>query len=170
MRDTLGAAGTSVLVLFDEIENISPATAASPHWRRGDDTVLFWQTIRSFYQSSLKVRATFCFVGTNPRLFELSKFNSIDNPVYLFAPKAFIPMLTLEETTEMINRLGYFMDLDFAPPIIGYIYQKLGGHPFLVRQLCSKIHKQVLLSRPRQIPSNPARTQNSRPVQICNHI
>ena len=44
MNDALSTAGCDVLLIFDEIENISPETAASPHWRQDEDTLLFWQT------------------------------------------------------------------------------------------------------------------------------
>jgi len=74
MNDALSTAGCDVLLIFDEIENISPKTAASPHWRSGDDTLLFWQTARSYFQSSTKHRLTFCFVGTNPHLFKRQNF------------------------------------------------------------------------------------------------
>jgi hypothetical protein len=151
LNDALSAAGSDILLIFDEIENISPQTTASRHWREEDDTLLFWQTARSFFQSPRKHRITFCFVGTNPSLFELPKIHGIDNPVYLFAPKTFIPMLSLPETSEMITRLGYFMGLDFAPSVISFIHQRFGGHPFFVRQLCSQIHKRVTTSRPRSV-------------------
>ena len=103
MNDTLNAAGTDVLLIFDEIENISRKTAASPHWR-GQNPLFFWQIARSFFQNAQKHKLTFCFVGTNPHLFEMPKIHEIDNPVYLFAPKTFIPMLTQAETVEMTTR------------------------------------------------------------------
>jgi len=151
MNESLNAAGANILVIFDEIENISPKTAASRHWRNESDTLLFWQIVRSFFQSSSKHKITCCFVGTNPHLFEMPKLGDIDNPVYLFAPKTFIPMLSLAETTEMIRRLGFFMGLDFPPAVIGYIHQRFGGHPFFIRQLCSQIHRNTPTSRPRGI-------------------
>jgi hypothetical protein len=60
-------------------------------------------------------------------------------------------MLSLEETAEMIGRLGYFMGMDFSPPVIAYIHQRFGGHPFFIRQLCSQIHKRMPLNRPRGV-------------------
>jgi hypothetical protein len=151
MNGALNASAANILILFDEIENISPETAASSHWRTGEDTVLFWQIIRSFYQSLEKPRTTFCFVGTNPRLFELPRINGIDNPVYLFAPKTFIPMLTLSETTDMLKRLGYFMGLDFTDASLSHIYRRFGGHPFFIRQLASQVHRQIATTRPRDV-------------------
>jgi hypothetical protein len=113
VKDALHAATTDVLLIFDEIENISPKTSASPHWRFSEDALLFWQIARSFFQNASKRKLTYCFVGTNPHLFEMTKFGDIDNPAYQFGPKTFIPMLTLRETSEMIKRLGFFMGLDF---------------------------------------------------------
>lgn len=81
----------------------------------------------------------------------MPKIRDVDNPVYLFAPKTFIPMLSLAETTEMITRLGYFMGLDFSPPVVAHIHQRFGGHPFFIRQLCSQIHKSTPINRPRGV-------------------
>jgi hypothetical protein len=44
-----------LLILFDEIERISPRTGSSPHWRAGEDFVYFWQTLRGFYQRHQEV-------------------------------------------------------------------------------------------------------------------
>jgi hypothetical protein len=151
MNEALAAANTDVLIIFDEIENISPKTAASAHWRESDDALLFWQTVRAFFQSPRKHRLSFCFVGTNPHLIEMTKLLEIDNPVYLFAPKTFIPMLTSKETNELVTRLGYFMGLDFEASVVSYIHQRFGGHPFFIRQLCSQIHKKTAINRPRGV-------------------
>jgi hypothetical protein len=151
MTHTLNDARTDILLIFDEVENISPKTAASIHWRESNDALLFWQTLRAFVQQTKKYRLTFCFVGTNPHLFELAKISDIDNPVYLFAPKTFIPMLTFGETKEMVTRLGYFMGLDFDSSVISHLHNRFGGHPFFIRQLCSKIHKTAPLTRPHKV-------------------
>ncbi len=154
MNQSLNAAGTNILLIFDEIENISPKTAASPHWRNQEDALFFWQTARSFFQHAQKHKLTFCFVGTNPHLFELPKIHEVANPVYLFAPKTFIPMLTLAETSEMITRLGFFMGLDFSANVVSHIHQRFGGHPFFIRQLCSQVHKRIPTTRPRSVSIN----------------
>ena len=60
---------TPLMILFDEIERLSPATGSSPHWRDGSDFVLFWQTLRGFYQRHQEV-FTYMLVGTNPSCVE----------------------------------------------------------------------------------------------------
>lgn len=151
MRAVLSNSKNSILIVFDEIENISPRTAASPHWRDDNDTVYFWQVIRSFLQSEAQGRLSICFVGTSPYVLETPKINGIDNPIYLYAQKKFIPNLSFDETREMIERLGYFMGLEFSPSLIAEIHKDFGGHPFFTRQVCSKVHQLASTQRPMKV-------------------
>jgi hypothetical protein len=158
MRTTVGNAKSSILLIFDEIENISPETAASPHWRNSNDAIFFWQTLRSFLQSESKGRVSLCIVGTSPHILETAKINGIDNPIYLYAQKKFIPNLSFEETKEMVERLGYFMGLEFSAALIADLHRDFGGHPFFTRQVCSKVHQLASTNRPLKV-SNTALAQ-----------
>ena len=154
MRSTLSALRCNLLIVFDEIENISPKTAASPHWRQGIDPVYFWQTIRSFCQSQTKRYLSVCFVGTSPYLLEVSKIEGVDNPAYLLASKEFIPNLSFDETREMVSRLGFFMGLNFDAQAVAQLHASYGGHPFFTRQVCSKVHQLTGLQRPVDVPTS----------------
>ena len=151
MKTIISQTKNTVLIIFDEIENISPDTAASPHWKEGQDTVYFWQILRSFIQSDIGARLSICIVGTSPKILETARINGIDNPVYLYAQKRFIPSLTFDETREMVERLGYFMGLSFSPRLISNLHRDFGGHPFFTRQVCSKIHQLATATRPLQV-------------------
>lgn len=151
LSSALSQIRSNILIIFDEIENISPRTAASEHWRTSPDQLYFWQILRSFFQFHSKYYISFCFVGTNPQLLETPSINDVSNPVYLFAPKNYLPGLDFETTRSMIIRLGYFMGLNFSPEATQKLYQKFGGHPFFTRQVCSSIHKKIPLSRPRTV-------------------
>ncbi len=148
MNACLSASKNNILIIFDEIENISPKTAASVHWREGIQTVYFWQILRSYIQASSKGRVSLCIVGTNPQILEAAHINDIANPVYLYANKQFIPSLSFDETREMVERLGYFMGLEFPTSITSELHRKFGGHPFFTRQVCSKIHQITTTVRP----------------------
>ena len=151
MTSVLGQAKGRILLIFDEIENISPGTSATPHWNDQKDALYFWQTLRSFIQSESKNRLSMCLVGTSPRLLELPKIHNIANPVYLFSQKTFIPNLSFDETQEMVKRLGYFMGLEFPPELVSNLFSEYGGHPFFIRQVCSKIHQIASTERPVQV-------------------
>lgn len=152
MSETINLLQSNILLIFDEIENISPDTAASDHWRNGLDPVYFWQVIRSFAQTNKKWPLSICFVGTSPYLLEQTKINGVDNPAYLLAQKRFIPNLTFDETREMVDRLAFFMGLDFEPTAISKLQASYGGHPFFTRQVCSKVHQLTTGQRPKSVP------------------
>lgn len=151
MRTTLANSKSSVLIIFDEIENISPKTAASQHWKDDNDTIYFWQVLRSFLQSEGNGKLSICLVGTSPYILETAKINGIDNPIYLYAQKKFIPNLSFDETREMVERLGYFMGLEFSPHLISDLHKDFGGHPFFTRQVCSKVHQLASPQRPLKV-------------------
>lgn len=154
LANTLSAISGSVLLIFDEIENISPRTAASQHWKSGDESLFFWQVIRAFCQSQKKLSLTICFVGTNPSLLEDTRINGVDNPIFMFAERSYIPNLSFDETRQMIMNLGTLMGMNFPIDVIAQIHMKYGGHPFFSRQICSIINKSASNDRPLTISMN----------------
>jgi hypothetical protein len=152
MKITLNALKSNILLIFDEIENISPGTAASTHWRDGRDSLYFWQIIRSFCQTQAKRYLSICFVGTSPYLIETSKIDGVDNPAYLLATKRFMPNLSFDVTREMVSRLGFFMGLNFSAEAVARLHASYGGHPFFTRQVCSKVHQLTSINRPIDVP------------------
>lgn len=148
LKTAISQAKSKLLIIFDEIENISPGTAASIHWETQRDCLLFWQNLRSFMQKDANGKLSTCIVGTSPKLLELEKLSDAPNPVYLFTQKRFISALDFEETRDMVDRLGFFMGLDFDPTQVAKLQELYGGHPFFTRQVCSLIHKGVGDNRP----------------------
>lgn len=54
----------------------------------------------------------------------------------------------------MLEKLGGYMGLVFEPETCAHIVEDFGGHPLLIRQMCSYIHN---------------KTENKRPVKINRH-
>lgn len=140
----------AILLIFDEIERISPATASSEHWRKENDFVYFWQSIRSFFQRNRGV-FTFMLVGTNPASIEASAINGQDNPIFGFLPHEYLQPFGADQVAEMVRRLGRYMGLDFDPMLYGRLTDDFGGHPFLIRQVCSEIHELASRDRPTRV-------------------
>ena len=136
-----------LLILFDEIERLSPATGSSQHWRDGSDFVLFWQTLRGFYQRHQEV-FTYMLVGTNPSCVEQSVIAGHENPLFGSIPGEYVPSFTVEQTREMVRKLGRYMGLHFDEMLYSKLVEDFGGHPFLIRQFCSEIHKTCVGDRP----------------------
>lgn len=140
----------STLIIFDEIERISPKTASADHWRLGADFIYFWQTLRGFYQRNPEVY-TYMLVGTNPVCVESAALNGHENPIFKSVPSTYVPPFELQQVREMVRKLGRYMGLKFDETIYGMLTDDFGGHPFLIRQFCSDIHKACKGDRPQLV-------------------
>lgn len=138
------------LFIFDEIERITPGTASSLHWKESTDFIYFWQTLRGFYQKHPQI---FCYmvVGTNPSCIEASVLNGHENPIYASIPSQYVPPFSVEQVSQMVSRLGDYMGLKFDPLIYSKLTEDLGGHPFLIRQMCSLINRRASQNRPANV-------------------
>ena len=137
----------SILMIFDEVERISPVTGSSKHWSDGEDFIYFWQTLRAFYQRNQNV-FTYLLVGTNPSCVEESILNGHENPLFRSVPSTYVPPFELGQVREMVGKLGRYIGLYFDEPIYGMLTNDFGGHPFLIRQFCSAVHEECEGDRP----------------------
>jgi hypothetical protein len=138
------------LFIFDEIERISPGTASSIHWSESSDFIYFWQTLRGFYQKNPNV-FTYMLVGTNPSCVESAQILSQENPIFASIPSQYVPSFTVDLVSEMVTNLGAYMGLEFDEYICMKLYEDFGGHPFLIRQMCSLLNTLASKTRPTTI-------------------
>lgn len=136
----------TILIMFDEIENISYGKSPSDHWCKGLDFVFFWQSIRSAYQKNSS-RFSFCIFGTNPKCVEEATINEKDNPIFNMIQPTYISGFSVPQTREMVRKLGRIMGIKFDETIYSRLVEDYGGHPFLIRRVCSKI-SQMYPNRP----------------------
>lgn len=142
----------SMLLVFDEIENITFETSLSSNWKSGEDFIKFWQVIRGSYQKFRNENIfTYLITGTNPRCVEKPTINKIDNPIFAQFSPIYIPAFDLSQTKEMIDKLGGYCGLLFEDVCCGKLIEDFGGHPLLMRQMCSFIHKTIDENRPAAI-------------------
>ncbi|MDD6236926.1 MAG: hypothetical protein PUB00_06040, partial [Clostridiales bacterium] len=106
------ATNKKLLIMFDEIENITFGKSSAEHWCNDLDFVFFWQSIRSAYQALSDV-FTFCIFGTNPKCVEDSTILGKDNPIFNAFQPAYIPGFSHEQTREMVRKLGRIMGITF---------------------------------------------------------
>jgi len=137
----------SVMIIFDEIERVSPKTGSSSHWKDGEDFILFWQTMRSFYQRNPEM-ITYLIAGTNPSPVEQHIINGQENPLFGSIPCKYVPAFSFDQIKEMVGKLGYYMGMKFDDIYLAKLTEDFGGHPFLVRQFCSILHKMCPARRP----------------------
>jgi hypothetical protein len=143
--------GKPVLLILDEIENISFGLSPSQNWSSGHDYLFFWQTIRSIFQQNTNL-FTFQICGVNPHIIEIPILpDGRDNPIYRYIEPNYLGFFNVENVTEMVSIIGGYMGLQFDNEIFTYLTDDYGGHPFLIRQVCSRIYETQTVSKiPRQ--------------------
>ncbi len=144
MQTVLGKSKKRILLIFDEIENITFDTSASAGWCKGMDFVKFWQAVRSAFQRNQSKNVfTYLIAGTNPRCIEVPTVEGVDNPIFQQFIPHYIEPFTVDQTAEMVSRLGGYMGITFSPEVFTHLVEDFGGHPLLIRQMCSYIHKNL---------------------------
>ncbi|WP_254174184.1 ATP-binding protein [Planktothrix pseudagardhii] len=129
-----------ILIVFDEIERITFNTATVEHWKSGEDFIFFWQTLKSKFNTLDKV-FSYLIVGTNPTCIEKSKIRGIDNPIFHSISIQYLEQFDVHQTRHMVSTIGKFLGLTFEEIIYSKLVEDYGGHPFLVRQICSLIYQ-----------------------------
>lgn len=135
-----------LFLIFDEIENISRITSPTEHWRTGSDFLYFWQSLRTVFQT-VGVNLAYLVVGTNPTCIEAPRIESSDNPLFNHFTPTYLPGFDIRSTRDMIRRIGKRMGVNFEESIYTNINEEYGGHPFLIRQVCSIIAKRSFSQR-----------------------
>ena len=133
-----------IVLLFDEIEHLTFDIAMPSHWKKENDFIFFWQAIRSFYQTYPN-KISLIIAGTNPKINETPIVNGYDNPMYeQLTNDTYLPAFDLTHTKEMVNKLGGYMGLKFNDEVCSLLTTDFGGHPFLIRKVCSSINKYII--------------------------
>ncbi|GAB6091722.1 hypothetical protein [Spirochaeta dissipatitropha] len=126
-----------LIIIIDEIERITFDSSTVSHWKDGDDFIYFWQTIRAIYQKTDFF--TLLIAGTNPRSIEQPRINGSDNPIFNQITYSYVPGFNVQQTRDMVRKLGRIMGITFKETIYSKLNEDYGGHPFLIRQICSLI-------------------------------
>lgn len=136
-----------ILLIFDEIEHISFKTSSSEHWKKGSDYNLFWQSLRAISQKNTDL-FTFIIAGVNPMCIEVPTVNEMDNPIFGLLKPDYLDFFTYDDVHTMVENIGAYMGLKFESEVFTELTDHYGGHPFLIRQVCSIINQEASSERP----------------------
>jgi len=134
---------SSLTAMFDEIEWITPRLAGvtAQHWDQ--DFVAFAGTLRAAHHE-LDGRFTFIVAGVNPSALEESHFQSaergpVQNPVFQVASPYYVEPMTDASVKEMLQGIGRYCAVRFEDPVFGYLTERYGGHPLLIRLAVAEV-------------------------------
>ena len=139
-----------ITIMFDEIENITFGTISDDDnvWKDGASYVTFWNIIRG-YCTKYPDRLSIIIAGTNPTINESPTIRITEEANPMFGQLStsnqgpYLPNFNLGSTNTMVNTLGGYMGLKFNEDICAKLTSDCGGHPYLIRLLCSQINKYV---------------------------
>jgi AAA ATPase-like protein len=161
------------LLVFDEIEYISPFAIVDEHWKT--EYLTFWQTI--WAAQSVHRRISVLIAGVNPSVVEIDRIAGTQNPLFGIVPYHFLTGLDSEEVRRMLRVLGKRMGLTFSDEATEYMFQRYGGHPLLTRLAASYMHKRAASARtPRPLQVDASELQTSEDQRdgdlsfYCGHV
>lgn len=128
------------LIIFDEIEYISPVAVEDRHWHK--DFIDFWQTFWAC-QSRHRLIST-VIAGVNPTVVEMDQIGGVQNPLFGIVSFEYLTGLTDEETRNMVRSLGKRMGMRFEFEALKYLFDRYGGHPLLTRLACSYENTEIV--------------------------
>lgn len=162
---------TRILFMFDEIEHICFQTSDTEWWREGQDYCRFWQTLRSTFQKN-STCFTFLIAGVNPSCIETAYIQDyIENPIFSMLEMQYLKLFDLSNVKDMISHIGKYMGLKFDEEIYTKLLEDYGGHPFLIRHICSLINKNTSMDRPCQVSKYEYQIKkNEYDVKIVSYV
>jgi hypothetical protein len=128
-----------ILFIFDEVERITFDISDEEHWKSGLDFKDFWRTLRGNFQKNSDL-FSYLISSTNPLCVETRTVSGSDNPIYNQIIPQYIQQFDFEQTRDMLSKLGGYMGMKFEDTVCASITTDYGGHPFLMRQVCSVIN------------------------------
>ncbi len=131
-----------ILVILDEIESISYTTSPSKWWSEENDALYFWQAIRTLIQMHGDY-FSFIIAGVNPMCVEIQSINGYDNPIFGMFNPIYTSLFEYEDIKNMISSIGGRLGISFEDTVFAKMMEDYGGHPFLIRQVCSKINNEL---------------------------
>ena len=86
----------------------------------------------------------FVVAGVNPMCVEMQTIGTFDNPIFGMLNPIYVSLFEYDDIKKMISDIGGRLGLKFEDTIFTKLMEDYGGHPFLIRQVCSKINNDLL--------------------------
>jgi hypothetical protein len=139
-------AGSSLLLVLDEIDYITPDSPTAKHWLT--EFSPFWRELRAVVQEAKRHDLTLSLLvcGVSSLSFRLAEIDNIENPVLHFIPEDYLSPFPEKAADAMIRTLGNRCGLQFSDESRQRIAETAAFLPFWMRMLGSYIHRSLDIS------------------------
>lgn len=126
------------VIALDEMESLVPLVASAPQQVR-----LFLGSLRRAAQATTNIAVL--LTGVTTRCFDQSMLaEGVENPLFGFVEEFFLRPFTIEETSNLLRKLGRGMVLAWDEEALKLLQDTAGGFPFLVRDLASAVRRTAI--------------------------
>jgi len=143
---------TPLILIFDEVDYITPASPIRPHWRKDFNT--FWREFRVVYQEAQRMGASLSILvsGVSSHAFRIESIDEIENSVLHFIPEEYIAPFARDASKSMIKDLCKRCGLTLSDLECDSVAETCGDFPYWMRLAGSYLHRNIEINgRPRAI-------------------
>jgi hypothetical protein len=135
--------GLPVIVIFDEVDYITPGSPTSEHWKIEFNP--FWRNFRAIYQEISRQTKNLSVLvgGVSTYWFTVESIGGIENAALAFVPEEYLSPMQEGATIAMLKRLSKTAGLKFDESTYELIARASGNMPFWARKCCSWINGRI---------------------------
>ncbi len=143
LEEVIVSSEIPVILVFDEVDYITPGSPTSPHWRK--DFNRFWRSLRAVYQECGRAQKILSILvgGVSTYWFTVEKIDGVENAVLAFIPEEYLSPMPTGASIAMLKRLGRVSGLSISEKAAQYISQSTGNIPFWSRKCGSYVHRSI---------------------------
>lgn len=132
-----------LLIVFDEVDYITPDSPTSPHWKKEFND--FWREFRALVQESKRHDLTLSVLvtGVSSRSFRVAEIDGTENSVLHFVPEDYLSPFAEAAAVAMINALGKRSGLIFTKDASKVLARTAAYLPYWMRMAGSFVHRRV---------------------------
>ncbi len=142
--EVLNSAKRPVLIVFDELDYITPDSPEGKHWRREFNPL--WRSMRVVYQELTRgggSKMSILVSGVSSKWFTVESIDNVENAGLHFVPEEYLGAFDRKATTAMIRKISPRAGLRFSEDAADYVADVCSDFPFFTRKACSYIHKRI---------------------------
>lgn len=132
-----------VVLVFDEIDYITPSNGGAAQWRKG--FAEFWRNVRAAYHAAAREnrKVSLLVSGVSSRWFSSESIDGVENAALAFIPEEYLSPLPRGAANAMIKHIGAMAGLKFDEAASEAISSFCSDMPFWIRKACSSIHGKI---------------------------
>jgi hypothetical protein len=151
LREALSEGSEPALLVFDEVDYITPGSPTAHHWRVEFNP--FWRNLRAVYQQIARSKRPLSVLvsGVSSKWFREEQIDGIENAALAFIPEEYLTPLHRAASVAMIQSIARTSGLIVDTEGANHLAEACSDIPFWIRKAGSYIHRNLAIdSRPFQ--------------------